>query len=144
MMAEVQVSGIIPKPVETVWERIRDFNGLPVWHPAILESRIEEERSSDSVGCVRNFVLEPDTRIRERLLALSDREHYVTYTMIESPVPVEKYVATLRLRPVTIGDQTMGEWIAHFDCAPDQHDHLTGLVRELVFEAGLKALAGAE
>jgi hypothetical protein len=141
-MAKVYASAVLPATLSSVWDRIRDFNALAVWHPAILECRIEDGLASDSVGCVRNFVLEPDVRIRERLLCLSDREHCCTYTIIESPVPVTNYVATLRLRSVTLGDQTFAEWEADFDCAPDDHDHLTGLVREVVFEAGLKALAG--
>ena len=142
-MAKVYVSTVMSRPIEKVWEQIRDFNALPAWHPAILESRIEDERAADSVGCVRNFVLEPDVRIRERLLTLSDRDHCCTYAIIESPVPVENYVATLRLRPVTLGAQTFAEWSAEFDCAPDEQEHLTNLVREVVFEAGLGALAKA-
>ncbi len=142
-MPKVFVSAVLPHAVETVWERIRDFNKLPDWHPAITESRIEDERASDSVGCVRNFVLEPDVRIRERLLTLSDRDHVCTYTIIESPVAVENYVATLRLVPITLGDQTYAEWCAEFDCKPEDADELSGLVREVVFEAGLKALGAA-
>lgn len=139
-MPKVYVSAVIPAPIEDVWARIRDFNALPEWHPAIAESRIEEDRSSDSVGCVRNFVLKPDARIREVLLALSDHEHLVTYQIIEAPVPVENYVATLRLRPITLGNQTFGEWEATFDCPAEEESNLTNLVREAVFEAGLKAL----
>ena len=141
-MANVYASAVIATPVPKVWERIRDFNALPDWHPAILESRIEDGDPSDRVGCVRNFVLEPDVRIRERLLCLSDRDHVCTYAIIESPVAIENYVATLRLRPVTLGDQTYAEWEAQFDCDPSEQDQLTGLVREVVFEAGLKALGG--
>ena len=140
-MASVYVTAVLPSPVETVWQRVRDFNAMPDWHPAILKSQIEENRPSDQVGCVRNFVLAPDTPIRERLLALSDCEHSFTYTIIESPIPVENYVATLRFLPVTLGGQTFAEWRAEFGCAPDSADHLSGLVREVVFEAGLNALA---
>lgn len=140
-MASVFVSAVLPSPIEAVWQRVRDFNAMPEWHPAILESRIEAGQASDQVGCVRDFVLEPDVRIRERLLALSDREHSFTYTIIESPIAIENYVATLRFRPVTVGGQTFAEWRADFDCAPEEAAHLTGLIREVVFEAGLNALA---
>ncbi len=139
-MAKVYASAVIPRSIEKVWSQIRDFNALPAWHPAILESRIEEDRVADSVGCVRNFVLEPDVRIRERLLTLSDRDYCCTYAIIESPVPVENYIATLQLRSVTVGGQTFAEWSAEFDCAPSEEAHLTNLVREVVFEAGLGAL----
>ena len=142
-MAKVYASAVIPRSIEKVWAQIRDFNALPAWHPAILESRIEEDRAADSVGCVRNFVLEPDVRIREQLLTLSDREHCCTYAIIESPVPVENYVATLQLHAVTMGGQTFAEWSAEFECDATEEEHLTNLVRELVFEGGLAALQSA-
>src|ERR1700758_4569869 len=34
---------------------------------------------------------------RERLLALSDRDHICTYTILESPLPITDYVATIQL-----------------------------------------------
>ena len=54
-MARVYVSSVIDAPAAKVWARVRDFNGLPGWHPAIAESRIENGEPSDKVGCVRNF-----------------------------------------------------------------------------------------
>ena len=40
-MARVYVSSVINGRSDRVWQRIRDFNGLPSWHPGIAESRIE-------------------------------------------------------------------------------------------------------
>jgi hypothetical protein len=34
-MAKVFESSVIPAPVDKVWELVRNFNGLPEWHPAI-------------------------------------------------------------------------------------------------------------
>ena len=139
-MARVYVSTVLPHTIDQVWHRIRDFNAMPDWHPNILESRIEGDEPADRVGCVRNFVLSPDVRIRERLLALSDRDFSFSYAIIESPVPVKNYVATLALRSVTMGKQTFAEWAAEFECDPNEQEHLTNLVREFVFEAGLGGL----
>jgi hypothetical protein len=44
------------------------------------------------------------------LLALSDVKHLCTYTILESPLPLENYVATLRLVPVTDGNRTYAVW----------------------------------
>ncbi|MFY8156784.1 MAG: SRPBCC family protein, partial [Rhabdaerophilum sp.] len=38
-MARVYASSVINAPASRVWARVRDFNGLPNWHPAIAESR---------------------------------------------------------------------------------------------------------
>ena len=40
---KVYMSSVIEAPADAVWAHIRDFNGLPKWHPAIAESRIEGE-----------------------------------------------------------------------------------------------------
>ncbi len=103
-MARVYVSSVVNARNDRVWARVRDFNGLPNWHPAIAESRIEGGEPADKIGCVRDFRLRNGDRIREKLLGLSDFDMFCTYSILESPMGVENYVATLRLTPVTDGD----------------------------------------
>ena len=45
-MIRVYVSSVIDASADTVWARIRDFNGLPQWHPGIADSRIENSEPS--------------------------------------------------------------------------------------------------
>ena len=139
-MARVFTSSVIHAPVDRVWNQIRDFNGLPGWHPAIADSRIEDGGSSDRVGCIRNFNLVEGGNIREQLLALSDTDHLQTYSILESPMPLTHYIATLRLLPVTDGNVTYAEWTAEFDCADVDRDGLVDLVGNGVFGGGLAAL----
>jgi hypothetical protein len=56
-MARVYVSTVVNARNDRVWARVRDFNGLPNWHPAIAESRIEGGEPADKIGCVRDFRL---------------------------------------------------------------------------------------
>ncbi|HMQ57012.1 MAG TPA: SRPBCC family protein [Rhizobiaceae bacterium] len=139
-MARVYVSSVINAPATRVWERVRDFNGLPRWHPLIRESRIENGEPSDKVGCVRDFRLQNGDRIREKLLGLSDYDLFCTYSILESPMPLTGYVATLRLTPVTDGNRCFVEWSADFDCAPEVVDDLVGNIGANVFQAGFDAL----
>lgn len=138
-MPHIFVSAVIGAPVETVWEAIRDFNGLPDWHPAFERSQIEDGRAGDAVGAVRNFHLKDGGNIRERLLTLSDVEHACTYTILDSPLPIRDYVSTLRLRPVTTSGTTYAEWWSDFEVDPGEReamiDALTG-----VYTAGFEAL----
>ena len=67
-MARVYVSTVVNVRHDRVWARVRDFNGLPNWHPAIAESRIEGGEPADKIGCVRDFTLRNGDRIREKLL----------------------------------------------------------------------------
>ena len=57
-MAKVYTSSVVNAPAAKVWARVRDFNGLPGWHPAIGESRIENDEPADKVGCIRDFRLQ--------------------------------------------------------------------------------------
>ena len=139
-MARVYVSSVIDAPVAKVWERVRDFNALPRWHPGIRDSRIENGEPADRVGCVRDFHLQNGDRIRERLLGLSDYDYFCTYAILESPMPITDYVATLRLTPITDGDRTFAEWSAEFDCAPEAANDLVAGIGQNVFQAGFDAL----
>ncbi|MFD1380369.1 zinc-binding dehydrogenase [Fodinicurvata halophila] len=127
---------------------MRDFNGHDRWHPAVGQSRIEESLPPDVVGCVRDFVLTSGGRIREQLLSLSDESHSFTYCLLEAPVPLVNYVATVRLKPVTDGNGTFWEWACSFDPPPGRAEELTKLVGEEIYEAGFRAirqvLAGGE
>ena len=139
-MALVYASSVIAAPAARVWETIRDFNGLPSWHPAIAESRIESGAPADQVGCIRAFRLRDGGFIRERLLALSDYDFSCTYAILESPMGVENYVATLKLTPITDGDRTFAEWSAEFDCPPEREAELVALIGTGVFQGGFDAL----
>jgi hypothetical protein len=139
-MAKVYSSIVIPAPASAVWAVVRDFNGLPNWTKFVAESRIEQNASPDKVGCIRNFRLKNGGRIRERLLALSDYEMSCTYSILESPMGVENYIATMRLIPVTESDHTFAEWTAEFDATPDREDSIAEDIGRNVFGAGLGAL----
>lgn len=139
-MANVYASSVIDAPAEQVWASIRDFNALPDWHPAIAESRIEAGAPSDQVGCVRAFRLKDGGFIRERLLALSDYDYSCTYSILESPMGVENYVATLKLTPVTDGARTFAEWSAEFDCVPERESDLVAMIGRDVFQGGFESL----
>ncbi len=139
-MAKVYISTILNAPVAQVWAILRDFNGLASWTPFVADSRIEQNQPADKVGCIRNFTLKDGGRIRERLLALSDYEFSMTYAILESPMGVEDYVATLRLFPITDGDRTYAEWSAEFGCPAAREAELVNLIGRSVFLPGLHAL----
>lgn len=138
-MPKVFVSAVIQAPVERVWAAIRDFDGLPDWHPAFADSRIEDGRSGEAVGGVRSFRLKDGGDIRERLLTLSDLEHTCTYTILESPLPIEDYVSTLRLRPVTMSGATYAEWSSSFEVDPADRDAMVEALTG-VYTSGFEAL----
>jgi hypothetical protein len=139
-MAKVYTSAVIQAPANEVWQSIRDFNGLPDWHPVVGTSRIEEGRPADQVGCIRAFELVDGARIREQLLALSDYDYSFAYSILESEMGVENYIATVKLTPVTETGHTFAEWSAEFACPADREAELVEMIGQNVFAAGFKAL----
>lgn len=139
-MARVYRSSVIGVSADRVWNTVRDFNALPDWVPAVAESRIEGNQPSDQIGCVRAFRLRDGGFLREKLLALSDYDFSVTYSILESPLGVENYTATLKIAPITDGDKTFAEWSAEFDCDPSREDDLTRTIGDDVFQAAFDNL----
>ncbi len=133
-------STVIDAPIERVWAVLRDFNSHDQWHDVVAESRIEGDDRGDQVGCVRSFTLQDGNRIREQLIALSDSEHRSTYCIVEATVPLQRYVATLTLKPVTDGDRTFWHWESTFATPPGEERALREMVGRDVYEAGFANL----
>jgi hypothetical protein len=139
-MVRIYVRDIIEAPIEEVWGLIRDFNGMPKWHPFIKDSLIEDGLPSDAVGCVRNFHLANGGHLRERLLSLSDRDHACVYMILDSPMPVTGYVAGYRLLPITETDRTFIDWWAEFDVGPADEVRIVDQVRNGTFRRAFQAI----
>lgn len=139
-LQRVTRSTVIDAPVERVWEILRDFNSHLYWHPIIATSTIEDGLAPDQVGCVRSFTLQDGNALREQLLTLDDRNYVSTYCILDSTIPLQRYVATVRLKPVTDGRRTFWFWQSTFATPPGRERELAESVGNGVYEAGFTAL----
>jgi NADPH:quinone reductase len=139
-MVAIKRSAIIDAPIDAVWRVLRDFNSHHAWHPQVAASEIEDGLPADLPGCVRRFRLRDGGELREQLIALSDRDFSFTYCLLEAPIPLHDYVATVRLRPVTDGGRTFWEWRSTFHTPPGREDELADLVARDIYDAGFAAL----
>src|SRR6185436_1563621 len=140
MLQKVVRSTVIDAPIERVWAVIRDFNSHDRWHDVVETSRIEANEASSQVGCVRSFTMRDGNRIREQLLTLDDREYKSTYCIVEATVPLQRYVATVTLKPVTDGERTFWHWESTFATPPGRERELREMVARDVYEAGFANL----
>jgi len=92
---------------DEVWKLIGGFNTLPDWHPAIEKSELEEE------GSMRRLSLVGGGTVVEKLVKLDDKERVYSYSIIDSPLPVANYVATIRVKDDGEGSTTV-EWSSEF------------------------------
>lgn len=141
-MIKVCSTVIINVSVDDVWNKVKNFNGLPDWHPAATDSNIEPGHNAGEVGCVRNFALTDGTgRIRETLLAISEIEKSLTYDMqLGGPLPFVDYVSTMTFEGITNKNQTFAKWTAEFSVSDGQIEHWENFVANDVFLGGFQAL----
>jgi len=140
VLQRVVRSTVIDAPIARVWAVLRDFNSHDQWHTVVEHSRIEGGERSDQVGCVRSFTLKDGNRIREQLLTLDDREHKSTYCIVDATVPLQRYVASVTLKPVTDGNRTFWHWESSFATPPGMERELRDMVAQGVYEAGFANL----
>jgi Arc/MetJ-type ribon-helix-helix transcriptional regulator len=140
MLQKVVRSTVIDAPIGRVWAVLRDFNSHERWHDVVAASRIEGDGAPTQVGCIRSFTLKDGNRIREQLLSLSDSDYRSTYCIVEATVPLQRYVATVTLKPVTDGDRTFWHWESTFATPPGMERELREMVARGVYEAGFENL----
>jgi NADPH:quinone reductase len=140
MLQKVVRSTVIDAPIERVWAVLRDFNSHDRWHTVVDQSRIEGSDKPDQVGCVRNFTLQSGDHIREQLLGLDEKEHKSTYCIVEATVPLQRYVSTVTLKPITDGNRTFWHWESTFATPRGRENELREMVARDVYEAGFANL----
>ena len=74
------------------------------------------------------------------VLALSDRDWISAYCILDSTIPLYRYVATVQLKRVTDGHRTCWHWESTFATPPGRERELTEQVGRNVYEAGFDAL----
>jgi|SRR4051812_17709635 hypothetical protein len=123
MTEHIDHSIVVPASLTEVWATVRDFNGYPTWVDGVTDSRIEDDLPGTTVGAVRDFGF-AGHRQRQRLVALSDVDHYFSYDGVGGFVTadgagqrrIDWYRGTVRLRDVGGGASCLVEWSADYDC----------------------------
>lgn len=97
-MSEVWMTTKINAPADTVWRIVSDFNGLPKFVSAIINSTVE----GSGVGAFRTLTLQDGgPPIVERLERLDEETRTLSYSILHSPLPVEDYVATTQVKELS-------------------------------------------
>jgi hypothetical protein len=116
-MATAYWSSVFTSSADQTWAVIRQFNGLPDWHPAIRASEITGGGNGLTPGTVRLLTGVDGSTYRERLAGLDDADRKLTYEIVEAPLPVRGYRSTLHVQPVADTGGAFLSWHATFDPA---------------------------
>ncbi len=104
-------------PAATVWKTLADF-GAPARYLKAVE-RCELQRHDG--GTERTLYLKGGGTIRERLVLSNDQERALRYTIVESPLPVNDYVSTVRVEALGDG-RCRVIWTSTFDARDASDD----------------------
>lgn len=93
-MGQVSVVMQFPVPVEEVWRRLRDFPGIIKWYPELAELKL----IGSGVGARRTLTDREGRRQVERLESLDESARTLTYSVLETTLPMEGCIARLTAR----------------------------------------------
>ena len=137
---KVFASVVINTDASSVWAVMRDFIGLTAWSNVVTEARISNGKASDQVGAIRELTIGDGSVFVETLVSHSDHERSLSYDIVDGPLPVSDYIATMRVHPVTDGDLSFVSWSAEFDTSDDNVEAMRDVVGSQICASGLAAL----
>ena len=132
-MPMVEFSAVLDSDAGHAWGVLKKFGEIHKWHPSIVESSIEDNQPDGLVGCIRKLTLADGAIVRERLLSVDDRNLTLSYRFEEAPLPLDNYVATVKLAALTGQSKTFINWSASFDLQDlNTAEHYQELIRGLI------------
>lgn len=132
-MPKVDMQTELDVPAQQVWDLIGGFNALPDWHPAVESSELENG------GRIRKLSLAGGGTIVEKLETISDNERVYTYSIVDSPLPVSDYTASISVRKDDNGNGTIVEWSSSFQAQGAPENEAVRAIEE-IYQAGLDNL----
>ncbi|MFT5442233.1 MAG: hypothetical protein ACI8W3_001275 [Myxococcota bacterium] len=97
---------------DAVWKELADFGAVGTWGPGIVSCKVE----GDGIGSIRYIEMGGGVVMEERLESFDAAEQTLSYAIIGGPMPVENYLATVKV--TAAGDGCRVDWGASFD-APE-------------------------
>lgn len=138
-MLKVNVEDTIAASPAAVWELARDFGGVQRWSPEVTSCTVD----GDGIGAVRTILMQGMT-ICERLESLDEGARKLSYSIVEGPLPLKNYLATIEVSAATGGHAAI-RWSSSFEANGMTDEQAVQLV-EMVYRQGIagfkKALAG--
>ena len=128
-MADGKVEVTIERSPDDVWALIGDFGGLGGWMPGIESCELDGDvRRLQTMGM----------EIHEQLQERDDDARRLSYSIVQSPMPLEHHLATLTVTPEGGGSRL--EWA--YEVRPDEMAAAFGPVYEGSAQAVKQQLEG--
>jgi hypothetical protein len=133
-MASAKATLDLPGSPDEVWQLIGGFGSLPDWLPGVSQSEFTDG------GRVRHLHDTAGHTFVERLEAYDRAARRYSYSILESAIPVNNYLATLAVTPANSGGGSHIEWACTFTPVAISREEAESTLSS-IFSEGLKALA---
>jgi carbon monoxide dehydrogenase subunit G len=128
-MADGKVEATIARNPDDVWALVGDFGGLGDWMPGIESCELDGDvRKLQTMGM----------EIHEQLKDRDEGARRISYSIVQSPMPLQHHLATLTVTPE--GDGSHLEWA--YEVEPDEMAAAFGPVYEGSVQAVKQQLEG--
>lgn len=129
--ASLDKSVEIAAPAAEIWQRIGPFCAIKDWHPAIgactEDSGVRTLKTKDGKA---TFV--------EKETVRDDKATTYSYAIEQSPLPVTKYVSTLKVTPKG-ADKSTVEWLATYTPAKGKDAEAASAIGA-IYQSGLDGI----
>lgn len=133
-MAKIAVNEDYAAKAADVWAKLADFGGLAGWMPGVKSCDVEGQ----GIGAVRTVALGP-VKVVERLEAFDSDGRSLSYSIVEGPMPVQNYLATIQVQE-TGPESCHVDWSAAFDLPEGLPEEQVASGLEGAYGGALKAL----
>jgi mxaD protein len=128
----------LPGSPAATWAVIADYCAIQKWHPAIATCEIIKG-TANQLGAVRLLTLQDGGKVSEELVGYDAKKRSYTYKILESPLPISGYTATIAVGPGSSGGSVI-DWHSTFDAAPGTDPAAARATIEGIYDAGLARL----
>lgn len=135
----------IDAPPDQVWEKIKNFDGLNTWHPAVATDQIVAGKNNE-VGAERLLTLKDGGTIKEKLLGYDTKGRSFKYSILEGVLPVSDYTSTVSVKSAG-KDKSTVTWSGNFkrkntadNPAENENDETATKTMGAVYQGGLDNL----
>ena len=133
----------IEAPADAVWAKVKNFNALKDWHPAVAESPSDK---GNAEGSVRTLKLKGGGTLVETLESYDEAQKKYSYRAKDGgALPVTNYTSTISVSGD--GNSAVVEWRGAFyrgypnnDPPPDKNDEAAVKAVTAVYQSGLANL----
>jgi hypothetical protein len=133
-MHSVARCAVIDASPDAVWRVVRDFENIDRYLEAVADVRVEGR----GAGAQRTLTLHDGGTIVERLEQVNDDLRVMQYVIVESPLPVGGYTATLSIDPV--GTESVATWASVYNVTADGAEEEVEAAFADLYTAGLEGL----